>query len=138
MESDSERKVRGSFMNRRLESPRNIQMEVGKYEYPIVDRFVYHGVETSKGCSSDAHMSFPTDSHLDTTSKVKKCIPMNVNTPKLEYAEVWGGNTEFVKQLETVHLTAAKRCSSTTKNAVLRAELGIYPLKTNRDVRKLN
>ena len=37
-------------------------------------------------------------------------------------------------------MTAAKKilgCSSTTSNTVLRAELGMYPLKTNRDVRKL-
>ena len=43
-------------------------------------------------------------------------------------------------QLETVQMAAAKRvlgCSSTTSNTVLRAELGICPLKTNRDVRKL-
>ena len=37
-------------------------------------------------------------------------------------------------------MTAAKEilgCSSTTSNTVLRAELGMYPLQTNRDVRKL-
>ena len=46
----------------------------------------------------------------------------------------------MVKQLETVQMTAATQvlgCSSTTSNTVLRAELGMYPLKTNRDVRKL-
>ena len=66
---------------------------------------------------------------------------MNVIVPKLEYAgEVWEGDAKFVKQLETVQMTAANEilgCSSTTNNAVLRAELGMYPLKTNRDVRKL-
>ena len=37
-------------------------------------------------------------------------------------------------------MTAAKKtlaCSSTTRNTVLRAELGMYPPKTNRDARKL-
>ena len=37
-------------------------------------------------------------------------------------------------------MTEAKNvlgCSSTTSNAVLRAELGMYPLQTNGDVRKL-
>ena len=49
-----------------------------------------------------------TDSHLDT--KVKLCILMNVIVPKLEYAgEVWEGNANFVKQLETVQMTAAKK-----------------------------
>ena len=46
----------------------------------------------------------------------------------------------MVKQLETIRITAAKKvlgCLSTTSNTVLRAELGICPLKTNRDVRKL-
>ena len=61
--------------------------------------------------------------------------------PKLEYAgAVWEGNTKFVEQVETVQMTAAKKvpgCSSTTSNAVLRAELGIYPHKTIRDVKKL-
>ena len=67
---------------------------------------------------------------------------MNVIVPKLEYAgEVWEGNAKFVKQAETVQMTAATkitRCSSMTSNTVLRAEeLGVYPLKTNRDTRKL-
>ena len=49
----------------------------------------------------------------------------------------------MVKQLETVQMTAAATrknvlgSSSTTSNTVLRAELGMYPLETNRDVRKL-
>ena len=48
----------------------------------------------------------------------------------------------MVKQQETVQMTAAKKvpltgCSNTTSNTVLRAELGMYPLETNRDVRKL-
>ena len=59
---------------------------------------------------------------------------------KLEYpGKPWKGNEKFVKQLETVHMTAAKKilaCPSMTSNVVLRAELGIYPLKTNRDARK--
>ena len=79
-----------------------------------------------------------TDSHLDT--RIKRCILINVIVPKLEYAgEVWEGNAKFVKELETKLMTAAKNmlgCSSTTSNTVLRAELGIYPLKsdTRRDV----
>ena len=80
-----------------------------------------------------------TDSHLDT--RIKRCVLMNVIGPKLEYSgEVWEGNAKLVKQLETVQMTAATQvlgCSSTTSNTVLRAELGMYPLKTNRDVRKL-
>ena len=79
-----------------------------------------------------------TDPHLDTG--IKTCILMDVNVPKLEYArEVWEGNAKFVKQLETVQMTAAKNilgCLSTMSNTVLRAELEMYPLKTNRDVRK--
>ena len=53
---------------------------------------------------------------------------------------MWEGNTKLVKQLETVQLTAAKKvlgCSRTTSNIVSKAELGMYPLETNRDVRKL-
>ena len=37
-------------------------------------------------------------------------------------------------------MTAARKilgCSSTAKNTKSRAELGMYPLETNRDVRKL-
>ena len=56
--------------------------------------------------------------------------------PKLGYAgEVWEGNVNFVKQLETVQTTAANRiprCQSTTTNTVLKAELGTYPLKTKQ------
>ena len=75
-----------------------------------------------------------TDSHVD--SRAKMCILMNVIVRKLEYpGEVWGGNAKLVKQLETVQMTAAKKvlgCSSTASNTVLRAELGMYQLKTNR------
>ena len=49
-----------------------------------------------------------------------------------------GRNAKFAKQLETVQMTAAKiilGCPSTTSITVLRAELGMYPLKTNRDAR---
>ena len=71
------------------------------------------------------------------------CFLISVIIPKEEYAgEVWEGNAEFVKKLETVQVTAAKNkkilgCSSTTSNTVVRAELGMYPIKTKRDVRKL-
>ena len=79
------------------------------------------------------------DPHLYT--RIKRCIMMNVIATNLEYAgEVYEGNVKLVKQLETVQMTAAKNilgCSSSTSNTGLRAELGMYPLKTNRDVRKL-
>ena len=78
-----------------------------------------------------------TDPHLDT--RIKIYVPMNVIVPKLEYAgEVWEGNAKFVKELETGQMTAAKRilgCSSTARNAVLRAELGMSLFTTNGDVR---
>ena len=77
-----------------------------------------------------------TDPHLDT--RIKLCILTNVVIPKLEYAgEVWEGNAQFVKQLDTVQMTAARKilgCSSTTSYTILRAELGMFPLETNRDV----
>ena len=78
------------------------------------------------------------ESQLDT--KIKRCIMRNVIVPKLEYAEVWEGNAKLAKTLETVPMIAAKRilgCSKTACNTALRAELGIYSLKTNRDLRKL-
>ena len=81
-----------------------------------------------------------TDPHLDT--RIKILLVINVVVPKLEYAEeVSEGNAKFVQQLETVQMIAAKKilgCSSATSNIVLRAEIGMYQLKTNRDVRKLN
>ena len=57
----------------------------------------------------------------------------NVIVPKLEYVDVWEGNTKLVKKLETVPMTAAKKilgCSKTASNTALRAELGMYSLKT--------
>ena len=111
------------------------------------------GVEISKDCSWDTHIrkvigkgkaqvgkmdATLTGSHLDT--RIKICILTVVIVPKLEYAEVWQENAKLVKQLETVHMIAAKKilgCSSTASNTVLRAELGMYQPKTNRDVRKL-
>ena len=84
-----------------------------------------------------------TDSHLDPRIKMQVCIMIKVIAPKLEHAAgAWEeGNAKFVKQLETVQMKAAKKilgCSSTTgNNTVLSEELGMYPLKTKRDVRKL-
>ena len=80
-----------------------------------------------------------TDSRLDT--RIKKCILMNVIVPNLEYAgDEREGNAKLVKQVATVQMTAAKKvlgCSNTTSNTVLRAELVVHPLETNRDARKL-
>ena len=74
-------------------------------------------------------------------TRIKICILRNVIVPKLENAgDVWEGNAMLVKKLETVPMTAAKKilgCSKTASNTSLRAELGIYSLKTNRDMRKL-
>ena len=79
-----------------------------------------------------------TDPHLDT--RIKICILRNVIVPKLKYAKVLEGNAKFVNQLEkTMQMTAAKnmlRCSSTTSNTVLRLELGMHPLHTNKGVGK--
>ena len=132
----------------------NFKFKWGEDELLIVDQYTYLGVEISKECSWDAYIAkvigkgksqvgkmdaILTDPHLGT--RIKICILMNVVVPKLEYAgDVWEGNAKFVQQLETVQMTAAKnilRCSSTTRNTVLRAELGMYPLETIRDMRKL-
>ena len=105
-------------------------------------------------CSRDAHINeviqkgkaevgrkdvILRDAHLDT--RIKRCILLNVIVPKLEYAgEVWEGNKKLAEKLETVQMSAAKKilgCSKTTSNTALRAELGMYALKTNRDMRKL-
>ena len=49
-----------------------------------------------------------TDFYLDT--RLKSCTLTNVIGPKLGYrGEVWEGNATFVKQLERVHMTAAKQ-----------------------------
>ena len=80
-----------------------------------------------------------TDAHLDIRIKIR--ILMNVIVSKLEYAgEVWEGDAKFVKQLETVQMTAAKNilgCSSTTSDTVQRAVLGMYPLQTKRNAIQL-
>ena len=154
MESDSERKKCAVVLcNEDKGNPVNFKWKWGEDELPVADQYTYLGVEISKECSWDAHIAkvirkdkahvgnmdaILTDSHLDT--RIKICIMINVIVPKLEYAEVWEGNAKLVKQLETVQMTAAKKvlgCSSTTSNTVLRAELEMYPLETNRDVRKL-
>ena len=126
----------------------------GEHELSIADQYTHLGIEISKDCSWDVHIvkvigkvkthvgkmdAIPTDLHLDT--RIKRCILINVIVPKLEYAgEVWEGNAKFVKQLETVQMTAATKVlgwSSTTSNTVSRAELGVYPLRPNRDAMKL-
>ena len=135
-------------------NPVTFQWKWGVDDLPIVAQYTYLGVEISKDCSWHAHIAnvigqgnsqvgkmdaILTDSHLD--KGITTCMLTNAIVPKLEYAgEVWEGNAKFVKQLETVQMTAAEKilgCSSPTSNTVLLAELGMYPLKTNRDVKKL-
>ena len=64
------------------------------------------GEAIGKGKSQVGKMdAILTDPHLD---MIKRCILMHVIVPKVEYAgEVWEGNAKFVKQLETVHMTAS-------------------------------
>ena len=75
-----------------------------------------------------------TGPHLK--SRVIICILTNVIVPKLEYAGASMGRERKVrKQLQTVQMPAATKilgCSSTTRNTVLRAEPGMYPLKTSK------
>ena len=89
---------------------------------PIVDLYSYLGVDISKDCSWDTHITkvagkgkphvgkvdaILTDSHLDTTIKI--FVLVNVILSKLEYAgKVWEGNLKFSKQLEAVYISAAK------------------------------
>ena len=76
------------------------------------------------------------DPYLDT--RIKRCILLDVIVPQLEYAgEVWGKNVKLVEKLEIVQMAAAKKileCSKPTSTTALRAELGMYSLKTNRYV----
>ena len=122
---------------------------------PILDQYTYLGVENSKHCFWDAHINkviqkgkaevgrmdvILRDSHID--SRIKRCILLNVIAPKLGYAgEVWEGNKKLADKWETVQMSAAKKillgCSKTTSNTALRAEEGMYALKTNRDMLKL-
>ena len=134
-------------------NPVNLKWKWGKGELPVVDKHTYLGVEISKDCSWDAHIAKVigqgksqvgrmdaslTDPHLDT--RIKMCMLVIVIVPKLKYAgDLSERNASFVKQLDTMQMTAAKKIlgsSSTTSNTVLRAELGMYPLETIRDVRK--
>ena len=139
------------------ENPVALKRKWAKDELSIVDQYTYLGVDISKYCAWDAHIkkvlgkvkvrvakmnAIPTDSHLLIDNRIKRCIMAKVIVPKLEYGEVWEGNAKSVKQLETaVQMTATQKvrgCSFTTnKTAVLRAEVGMRPLKTNRGVRKL-
>ena len=140
--------------NEDKKKPVEFKWKWGGEELPIVDQYTYLGVEISKDCSWDAHINkliqkgktevgrmgmILRDSRLDT--RIKRCILLNVIVPKLEYAgEVWEGNKKLAEKLETVQMSAAKKilgCSKTTSNTALRAELGMYALKTNRDMRKL-
>ena len=77
-----------------------------------------------------------TDSHLDT--RITMHLLISVIELKLEYAgEEREGNAKFLKQLETVPMTAAKKilgCSSTTSNTALRAELGTHSKQRHEKV----
>ena len=102
-------------------SPVTFKWKWGEGELPIVDQVTYLARRPKKVFSWDVHRAkvirkgnahigkmdaILTDSHLEK----KKCILMNMIVPKLEHAgEVWEGNAKLVKQLEIVHMTAAKK-----------------------------
>ncbi|CAB1117897.1 unnamed protein product [Ectocarpus sp. CCAP 1310/34] len=98
----------------------NIGGSGGVEELAVVDQYTYLGVEIAKDCSWNAHMSKRT---------------------RTEYAgEVWEGNKEVVKELETAQMKAAKvilGCSKCTSDVAVRAELGIRSLRSGRDARRL-
>ena len=115
-------------------NPINFNWKWGEDKLPIVDQYTYLGVEISKDCSWDAHIAKLIGKgksqvgkmgaiHLDTWIKI--CILMDVIVPKVEYTgEVWEGIAKFVKQLETVQMTAAEKllgCSSATGNTVFKS-----------------
>ena len=117
---------------------------------PIADQYTCLVVErsslnallqvTEKGKTHTGRTGvFLRHSHLDT--RTKNFFPMNVIVPKLECAgKVWDGNAKLVKKLEAVQMASAKKilvCSNTTRHTTVGAELGIYPLKTNRDMTML-
>lgn len=56
---------------------------------------------------------------------------MYVIVPRLDHAEeVWKGNADLVKQLDTVKMAAAQEilgCSKLMSSTALEAELGMYP-----------
>ena len=67
-------------------------------------------------------------------------ILIKVIVPSLGFeGEMCEGNAKVVKQLKTVQMTKSKctRCSSTTRTTVARADLARYPLKINRNVKKI-
>ena len=64
-----------------------------------------------------------TDSHLDAT-RIKICILMNAIVQKVEYAgKASKGNAKFVKHLETVHTTAAKKIGGCSKSSTTSAKV---------------
>lgn len=70
--------------------------------------------------------------HLDT--RRKRCVPVDVITPKPKYAEeVRKEDVKWTEKLDTVHMAAAKKilkCSKTMSNTTLRTELGMHPPET--------
>ena len=107
----------------------------GEDELLISDQYTYLGVKISTECSRDVRIvkvigkgnahthkmdAILTDSHID--ARIKIYVLINVIVPKLEYAgEVWEGSAKLVKQLATVHMTAAGKvpgCPSTTSSTV--------------------
>ena len=65
-----------------------------------------------------------TDLHLDT--RIKKCILVNMIEKNIRVhnaREGWDGNAKFVKQLETVQITAAKKDTTHSESKQERVNL---------------
>ena len=69
-----------------------------------------HSNSNRKGTAHLGMDAIPTDSHLDTRIEITMRILVNVIVLRLEYAgEAWERNTKFVKPLEIVPMTSAKK-----------------------------
>ena len=71
-------------------------------------RCTHSVVSSGKGSTHvDMMNAILSDLHLDT--RIQVCTMLNVIVPKLQHTEVWEANAKSVTQLETVHMTAAKK-----------------------------
>ena len=131
------------------------KVHFGTSELPVLDAYRYLGVVFSKDCKWDSHIASVIDKAVTSVNMlsdffgnrrvkfgVKRAMLLALIRPGVEYAsEVWWASSHQAASLESkIQIEVLKRslhCKPNICHEILRAEVGIRPLSSWLDQRKV-
>ena len=131
------------------------KVQFGSSELPVLDAYKYLGVVFSKDCKWDAHIASVIEKAVTSVNalteffcnrriklEVKRAMLLALIRPCVEYgSEVWWASSQQADALESkIQIEVLKRslhCKPNICHEVLRAEVGVRPLSSWLDQRKV-